>query len=117
MTTGNYGKRPVSANNMQKDLYESSIPKQYKSKNNSAAMPPLPVNTNKKASKCLKQVNWTKNWFHNAYMSIDASNRLNRMLDTSSDKAGDKGLNTEDSERPLTINSQPRFSSTNGHKG
>ena len=52
-------------------------------------------------------------------MSVDASTRLNKMLDTSSeiiDKAGDKGINIEESERPLTINSQPRFSSTNGHK-
>ena len=41
-------------------------------------------------------------------MSVDASTRLNKMLDTSSeiiDKAGDKGINIEESERPLTINS------------
>ena len=37
---------------------------------------PLSVSTNWKATKCLKQANWTQQWFNNAYVSVDASTKL-----------------------------------------
>ena len=84
MSSANYGKRPQSAQQLADDREDTHIRREKQERAIHAAILPLQVSSNKKATKCLKQANWIKQWYKKAYITIDTHGKLEQALSAAS---------------------------------